>query len=72
MNISKSPQLNPITNEPVNKKMELQRPFHSIKKRTKRPSLRLAKPSQMQKNDICLKLNQSTLYSTEESSGNDH
>ena len=72
MNFSKSPQLNPITNEPVNKKMELQRPFHSTKKRTKRPSLRLAKPSQMQKNDICLKLNQSTLYSTEESSGNDH
>ena len=69
VNIGDSSQLHPLVNEPTNKKVSLQRPFHSTRKRNKRPSLRLAKPSQIQKNDICVKLNQSTLYCTYESSG---
>ena len=70
LNISDSSQLHPVSNEPVNKKISLQRPFYSTKKKSKKPSLRLVKPSQMQKNEIRLKLNEDTLYCSEEPSGN--
>ena len=59
---NKSKAFSTSTNNPANKKITPQRPFYSTKSKTKRPTIRLAKPTQKEKEDLCTLLNLDNLY----------
>lgn len=54
------------TNCPANKKITPQRPFYSTKSKRKRPTIRLAKPTQKEKQNICVLLREKKLYNEED------